>query len=56
MNEPVVDTLPKALIQMAQKEQRVAFREKHLGLWRDIPWAGYQEQVKFVALGFTLWS
>jgi long-chain acyl-CoA synthetase len=52
MNEPVVDTLPKALIQMAQKEpQRVSLREKHLGLWRDISWAEYQEQVKFVALG-----
>jgi long-chain acyl-CoA synthetase len=52
MNVPVVDTLPKALIQMALKEpQRVALREKHLGLWRDIPWAEYQEQVKFVALG-----
>ena len=52
MNEPVVDTLPKALVQMAQQDpQRVALREKHLGLWRDIPWAEYLEQVKFVALG-----
>ena len=52
MNEPVVDTLPKALFQIAQKDpQRVSLREKHLGLWRDIPWAEYLEQVKFVALG-----
>ena len=52
MNNTVVDTLPKALIHMAQKEpQRVSLREKHLGLWRDISWAEYQEQVKFVALG-----
>jgi long-chain acyl-CoA synthetase len=52
MNEPVVDTLPKALMPRAQKEpQRVSLREKHLGLWRDISWAEYQEQVKFVALG-----
>ena len=29
----------------------MSLREKHLGLWRDIPWAEYLEQVKFVALG-----
>jgi long-chain acyl-CoA synthetase len=30
---------------------RVALREKHLGLWRDISWAEYLEKVKAVALG-----
>jgi long-chain acyl-CoA synthetase len=48
----VVDTLPKALIQMVRKQpDRVALREKHLGLWRDIPWSEYLENVKYVALG-----
>ena len=52
MSEMVVDTLPKALIQMVQKQpHRVALREKHLGLWRDIPWGEYLENVKYVALG-----
>ncbi len=47
-----VDTLPKALIQMVQKQPtRVALREKHLGLWRDITWVEYLENVKYVALG-----
>jgi len=52
MNDMAVDTLPKALIQMVQKQPtRVALREKHLGLWRDITWVEYLENVKYVALG-----
>ncbi|MBI5582214.1 MAG: AMP-binding protein [Deltaproteobacteria bacterium] len=48
----VVDTLPKALVAMVGKApQRVAMREKHLGLWKDISWAEYLEKVKAVALG-----
>ncbi len=42
MNEMVVDTLPKALVRMVgQDPARVALREKHLGLWKDISWAEY---------------
>ena len=52
MQDMVVDTLPKALISMAGKQpERVAFREKHLGLWRDIPWSGYLENVQKTACG-----
>ena len=52
MPEMVVDTLPKALVKMVGRDPaRVALREKHLGLWRDISWAEYLEKVKAVALG-----
>jgi long-chain acyl-CoA synthetase len=46
------DTLPKALISMAEKyPQRVSLREKVLGLWKDITWSQYLEKVKYVASG-----
>ena len=48
----VVDTLPKALIDMASKQpDRVAMRMKDLGIWHDITWAQYLENVRYVALG-----
>ncbi|MGA3085178.1 MAG: long-chain fatty acid--CoA ligase [Thermodesulfobacteriota bacterium] len=46
-----VDTLPKALIAMAQKKpDQVALRKKDFGIWHDITWFEYLENVKFVAL------
>ncbi|MEA3470534.1 MAG: long-chain fatty acid--CoA ligase, partial [Thermodesulfobacteriota bacterium] len=46
------DTLPGALISMVAKQpHRVAMRVKDLGIWHDITWAEYLEQVKYVALG-----
>ncbi|MCK9230123.1 MAG: AMP-binding protein [Syntrophales bacterium] len=48
----VIDTLPKALLNIAEKQpNRVAMRRKYLGIWRDITWAEYLEKVKHVALG-----
>jgi long-chain acyl-CoA synthetase len=50
MPEKVVDTLPKALVKMVgQDPGRVALREKHLGLWKDITWDEYLEKAQQVA-------
>ena len=47
----IIDTLPKALIAMAQKKtSQVALRKKDFGIWHDITWSEYLENVKFVAL------
>lgn len=46
------DTLPMALVAMAEKQpERVAMRNKDFGIWHDITWAEYLENVKNVALG-----
>lgn len=46
------DTLPTALVAMAEKQpKRVAMRNKDFGIWHDITWAEYLENVKNVALG-----
>ncbi|MEW6332838.1 MAG: AMP-binding protein [Thermodesulfobacteriota bacterium] len=48
----VVDTLPKALLRIANVDpRRVAMRRKDLGIWRDISWSEYLETVRRVALG-----
>lgn len=50
----VVDTLPKALMNMVKKNpQRVAMRQKVFGLWEDITWTDYRSKVEFVALGLN---
>ncbi len=50
----IVDTLPKALIQMVQKKpHQVALRKKDLGIWHDISWSEYLEHVRQVALGLN---
>ena len=47
-----VDTLPKALVEMAGKQPgRVALRRKELGVWHDISWSEYLRKVRQVALG-----
>ena len=47
----VVDTLPKALINMAKKKpQSIAMRQKVYGLWEDITWNDYLNKVECVAL------
>jgi len=47
-----VDTLPKALAEMAGKQPgRVALRRKELGVWQDISWSDYLGKVRQVALG-----
>ena len=49
-----IDTLPKALLNIAQRQpNRVAMRRKDYGIWQDITWAEYLENVKYVALGLN---
>jgi long-chain acyl-CoA synthetase len=49
-----INTLPKALLNIAQKQpKRIAMRRKDFGIWRDITWSEYLENVKHVALGLN---
>lgn len=48
----VPDTFPKRLIQNAERfGDRVAFREKEYGIWRQITWKQYLEHARASALG-----
>jgi len=48
----IYDTFPKLLAYNATHwPESVALREKDFGIWREITWAGYQEQVRRMALG-----
>lgn len=48
------DTLPKALINITEKQpKRIALRMKDFGIWHDITWAQYLENVRYVALGLN---
>jgi long-chain acyl-CoA synthetase len=47
-----IQTLPKALLHITEEQpDRVALRRKEFGIWRDITWAEYLKNVKYVALG-----
>ena len=47
-----INTLPKALLNIAEKQpNRIAMRKKDFGIWQDITWADYLQNVKHVALG-----
>ena len=49
---PTIDTLPKALIHIAERQpRRVALRRKDFGIWHDITWTEYLGKVRQVALG-----
>lgn len=49
-----INTLPQALVAMTSKQpDRIAFREKDLGIWHDISWKQYLEKVKLVTLGLS---
>jgi long-chain acyl-CoA synthetase len=49
-----INTLPKALLNIAEKQpNRIAMRKKDFGIWRDVTWAEYLENVKHVALGLN---
>ncbi|MDP2854785.1 MAG: long-chain fatty acid--CoA ligase [Smithellaceae bacterium] len=49
-----INTLPKALLNIAGKQpNRIAMRKKDYGIWRDVTWAQYLENVKHVALGLN---
>ena len=50
----IVDTLPKALVCMAEKKPHsIAMRQKVLGLWEDITWKEYLDRVECVAMGLN---
>lgn len=47
-----IDTLPKAFLNIVEKQpNRVAMRRKDFGIWHDITWAQYLENVRYVTLG-----
>ncbi|HBL53847.1 MAG TPA: long-chain fatty acid--CoA ligase [Syntrophaceae bacterium] len=47
-----IKTLPKALLNIVEKQpNRIAMRRKDYGIWRDITWTDYLENVKHVTLG-----
>lgn len=49
----VADTFPKLLMQKAEKygAKKVALREKEYGIWQEVTWQQYLENVKFFSLG-----
>jgi long-chain acyl-CoA synthetase len=48
------DTLPRLFRHVVRERgERVAMREKHLGIWRGISWREYGEQAKRVGLGLV---
>jgi long-chain acyl-CoA synthetase len=48
------DTLPRLFRQVvAERGDKVAMREKHLGIWRSISWREYGEQARRVGLGLV---
>src|SRR5512140_3245515 len=52
MIEDDIKTLPQALRALVQKQpDRIAMRMKEYGIWHDITWSQYQENVKKVAMG-----
>ena len=49
------DTLPRLFRHVVRERgERVAMREKHLGIWRGISWREYGEQAKRVGLGLVV--
>jgi long-chain acyl-CoA synthetase len=52
MKKEEIQTLPQGLKFMAQEQpDRIAMRMKDYGIWHDITWARYYENVKKVAMG-----
>ncbi|HEX7787308.1 MAG TPA: AMP-binding protein, partial [Methylomirabilota bacterium] len=48
------DTLPRLFRHVVRERgDRVAMREKHLGIWRGISWREYGERAKQVGLGLV---
>src|SRR5258708_2567002 len=48
------DTLPKLFRHVvAERGDKVAMREKHLGIWRSISWRDYGERARAVGLGLV---
>jgi len=54
MLEPTTDTFPKLAIRNAQRlAEKVAIREKDLGIWQSYTWSEYLEQARLIALGLA---
>jgi len=53
--EKAPDTLPQILLENARKYERekIAIREKDLGIWQSYSWADYYENVKKFSLGLA---
>ena len=48
------DTIPKLFWhQVKARDQRTAFREKHLGIWRATSWREYGERARAVGMGLV---
>jgi long-chain acyl-CoA synthetase len=48
------DTIPKLFWhQVKARDQRTAFREKHLGIWRPTSWREYGERARAVGMGLA---
>jgi long-chain acyl-CoA synthetase len=54
MLEPSLDTFPKLALRNAQRfPDKVAIREKDLGIWQSYRWSQYVEQARLIALGLA---
>ena len=54
MLEPTAATFPKLAIRNAQRlAEKVAIREKDLGIWQSYTWSEYLEQARLIALGLA---
>jgi long-chain acyl-CoA synthetase len=54
MLEPTLDTFPKLAIRNAQRlAEKVAIREKHLGIWQSYTWSEYLDQARLIAMGLA---
>lgn len=49
------DTLPKLLVERAEQfgDRQVALREKEFGIWQEVTWRGYLDNVKDFCLGLV---
>jgi long-chain acyl-CoA synthetase len=54
MLDPGLDTFPKLALQNARRlAQKVAIREKDLGIWQSYTWSQYVERAGLIALGLA---
>jgi long-chain acyl-CoA synthetase len=54
MLEPSLDTFPKLALRNAQRfPDKVAIREKDLGIWQSYRWSHYVEQARLIAQGLA---
>ncbi len=52
--DPALDTFPKLAVRNGRQwPDKVAIREKDLGIWLSYPWSEYVEQAQLIALGLA---